>query len=57
MNGASTLAALGRTIMPTTLARKRSVLIVRDFMRRAAPFDIAACMYHTGFDPFTKQEA
>lgn len=27
---------------------------VQDFI--PAPFDIAACMYHTGLDPFTKQE-
>jgi hypothetical protein len=27
---------------------------VQDFI--PAPFDIAACMYHTGIDPFTKQE-
>ncbi len=27
---------------------------VQDFI--PAPFDVAACMYHTGIDPFTKQE-
>jgi uncharacterized radical SAM protein YgiQ len=27
---------------------------VQDFI--PSPFDIAACMYHTGLDPFTKQE-
>jgi len=27
---------------------------VQDFI--PAPFDIAACMYHTGIDPFTKEE-
>src|SRR5205807_6087936 len=27
---------------------------VQDFI--PAPFDIATCMYHTGLDPFTKQE-
>jgi uncharacterized radical SAM protein YgiQ len=27
---------------------------VQDFI--PAPFDIAACMYHTGIDPFTRQE-
>ena len=26
---------------------------VQDFI--PSPFDIAACMYHTGLDPFTKQ--
>jgi hypothetical protein len=25
-------------------------------MQRVKPFDIATCMYHTGLDPFTKQE-
>ena len=27
---------------------------VQDFI--PAPFDVAACMYHTGIDPFTKEE-